>query len=412
MIPRKRLDIAWADILHGVLFCVWSEAPETIRKRIESEWCPGDASLACLSVRSGFDALLHALDFPPGSEMLVSAVTIPDMVRIIEARGFVPVPVDIEMRQLAVRPESLARAVTPRTRAVLVAHLFGSRMPMDLVLRIAREHGLLVIEDCAQAYSGDDFHGHPESHVRMFSFGPIKTATALGGGILSFRDPSLCTRVHRHMSRWPIQSQWRFLARIAKYCLLMLLSYRPVYTLFVLGCRALTTNHDRVISGTARGFPARGLFAEIRQRPSPALLALLDRRLRGFNPAGIADRVALAQYVGTLMPFMTRPGDRALHHTNWLFPILHETPERLMRYLWTKGFDATRGESSLCVVNPPADRPETVPAEANHAMARFLYLPVYPGVTPRDTERLADAIVDFAGHNEMAQGRVWPKALG
>ena len=104
MIPRKRLDIAWADILHGVLFCVWSEAPETIRKRIESEWCPGDASLACLSVRSGFDALLHALDFPPGSEMLVSAVTIPDMVRIIEARGFVPVPVDIEMRQLAVRP--------------------------------------------------------------------------------------------------------------------------------------------------------------------------------------------------------------------------------------------------------------------------------------------------------------------
>jgi len=78
----------------------------------------------CLSVRSGFDALLAALALPAGAEVLTSALTIRDMTRIIEAHGLVPVPVDLDMRRLAVRPEDLARAATPRTRAV---NGFGTR---------------------------------------------------------------------------------------------------------------------------------------------------------------------------------------------------------------------------------------------------------------------------------------------
>ena len=98
---------------------------------MEAAW-DARASLACLSVRSGFDALLGALALPRGSEVLMSAVNIADMARIIEAHGLTPVPVDLDMQTLTVSMASLARAATPCTRAVLVAHLFGSRMPMPM----------------------------------------------------------------------------------------------------------------------------------------------------------------------------------------------------------------------------------------------------------------------------------------
>ena len=131
MIPRKRFDIGWSDLLTGISSCLWTKSCESIEPRIERLWSEDGASLVCLSVRSGFDALLQTLGFESGTEILVSAVTIRDMTRIIEAHGLVAVPIDLDFTRLSVRPESMFRAVTPRSRAILIAHLFGSRMPME-----------------------------------------------------------------------------------------------------------------------------------------------------------------------------------------------------------------------------------------------------------------------------------------
>jgi perosamine synthetase len=402
MIPRKRLDIGWTDLLFGLGACLWPGSRERMCRRLERLWSPEGNGLACLSVRSGFDALLSELDLPRGSEVLVSAITIRDMTRILEEHGLVPVPVDLDMRALAVDPESLARAVTPRSRAILVAHLFGSRMPLEPVLSAAREHGLFVIEDCAQAYCadycGDDYRGHPECGVSLFSFGPIKTATALAGGLLRFRDRSLRDRVVERQADWPVQGRGRFLTRICKYSLLKLLSYRPVFSLFYFGCRLTGASHDAVISGSVRGFSGTGagagFFGRIRQRPSFPLLALLARRLKQ-DGRGIEERAALARRAIGLMPSVERPGDQAPWHTHWVFPIQEEEPEMLIPSLWARGFDATRGASSLCVVDPPADRPETEPSQARQAFSRLLYLPVHPGLRRRDVERLARAVQEI-----------------
>ncbi|MEO1127022.1 MAG: cell wall biogenesis protein, partial [Cyanobacteria bacterium J06639_16] len=74
MIPRKRLDIGWTDLLYGIKHCLWPQSRKAIETRLEQLWSEKDASLVCLSVRSGFDALLHTLNFPAGTEILVSAV--------------------------------------------------------------------------------------------------------------------------------------------------------------------------------------------------------------------------------------------------------------------------------------------------------------------------------------------------
>ena len=101
-------------------------------------------------MRSAFELLLDALALDEGSEILLSAITHPDMARIVSRHGLVPVPVDLDLETLQPRGELLERAVTERTRALVVAHLFGARVDLDEAIAFSRRHGLLLIEDCAQ----------------------------------------------------------------------------------------------------------------------------------------------------------------------------------------------------------------------------------------------------------------------
>jgi perosamine synthetase len=370
---RKKLDIAWGDLAFAAARAVLPGEAAALEDRLEKRWSPHGGALACLSVRSGFDLLLQALALPRGSEILVSAVTIRDMVRIIEAHGLVAVPVDLDMDSLSVRAEAVARRAGPRSAALLVAHLFGSRMPMEPIVRAARSRGLLVIEDCAQAYAGPGYRGHDESDVSMFSFGPIKTATALGGALLRVRDAELCARMKRLQAGYARQTRAQYAARVAKYAGLKLLSGRVLYTLFVAGCRLLGKSHDSVIGGATRSFAGAELLHAIRRRPCAALLALLERRLRRFDPRAIDERVALAQAFFARHPGLARPGSRAALHTHWVVPVCSAAPDKLLRRLWCAGFDATRGATSLYVVSPP-------PREADRIMAQVVYVPVDSGM--------------------------------
>lgn len=403
MIPRKPLDIGLSDLCLGAAYCLWQEDRAAIERRTEANWHAGGASMVCLSVRSGFDALLSALNFPAGSEILVSALTIRDMPRIIQAHGLIAVPVDIDIDDLSLSLASLERAVTPRTKAILVAHLFGGRMAMAPVVAFAKNRGLVVIEDCAQAYSADAYCGHPDSDVSLFSFGSIKTATALGGAILRFRDRSLRDLVQRQQERWPVQRRSDFFARIAKYSLLVALAWRPLYTLFVSLCRAAGTSHDHVISARVRGFPGEDFFAKIRARPSVPLLKLLERRLAHYDRGEIVSRMTVANLAKQLMPQLRRPGAGAAHHSYWLYPILHDRPDELIDFLWRRGFDATQGASSMHVVRPPSDRPWLAATNAEVLFAQLLYLPVHTGMARRDIQSLADCLRKFetAGQREV-----------
>ena len=90
---------------------------------------------------------------------------------------------DIDPGTLAVRPWMLEAALTPRTRVVLVAHLFGGRMDLGGIARFARI-AACSSSGTAQAFQGPKRMGDPASDVSMYSFGTLKTSTALGGAVL------------------------------------------------------------------------------------------------------------------------------------------------------------------------------------------------------------------------------------
>ena len=129
MWPRKQLDIDWADFAFGLrsfLHTAHTHAEDIL----PAGWIPVDEALVSLSVRTGWDLFLGALALPPGSEIIMSAVTIPDMARIVEQHCLVPVPIDVDAGRLEPDLDQLEDSISPRTRAILVAHLFGSRIDM------------------------------------------------------------------------------------------------------------------------------------------------------------------------------------------------------------------------------------------------------------------------------------------
>lgn len=398
---RKWLDIDWSDILAGLLGCMDATAPDQIAERIERLWYPEGSALACLSVRTGFDLLLGALALPHGSEVLVSALTIPDMVRIIQHHGLTPVPLDLDVQQVAPSCESLQRTITPATRAVLLAHLFGSRMKLDRLATTAHGHGLYVIEDCAQAFDGSGYTGHPLADASMFSFGTIKTATALGGALLRIRDRQIFTRIRQRQSHFPMQTRAAFFRRLLKYGAIKAAGSPVVYGALVGGLRALGFNHDRLANSLVRGFPGPAFFDRIRRRPSAPLLALLERRLRTFSALRLHARYehgrSLVRLIGGAIDC---PGGELPGNTYWVFPILVDEPERIISALLKAGFDATQGQS-LGVVPAPADRSELEATDAQNALRRMVFVPLDARMPPSEINRLADVLLRTVG----AQGR-------
>jgi dTDP-4-amino-4,6-dideoxygalactose transaminase len=394
MTPRGRLDISWADLASGAAASLLPPSREALEWRVENAWSEAADALVCLSVRSGLDLLLSALAYPRGSEILVSAVTIRDMVRVIEHHGLVPVPVDLDMSSLGVRVESLERALRPQTKAVLVAHLFGSRMCLDAVAEFTRRHGLLLLEDCAQSFTGLDYRGHPASDVTMFSFGPIKTCTALGGAILGVRDRDLLARMRALEAGYPIQTRLQYLRRVCRFAFVKLLLSQAAFSLFYSACRLLGRSHDEVISRSVRGFSGPDFLASIRRQPSSPLLALLARRLARFDGTRVARRTAAAEAFRKALPTLRLPGRCAAAHSYWTFPVLSTAPDALVRHLWAQGFDATRGAWSLYAVPAPEGCDRSAP-EAGETMAQVVYLPVYPEVSDGELARLGRATSEF-----------------
>jgi dTDP-4-amino-4,6-dideoxygalactose transaminase len=396
MWSRKRLDVGWLDLAYGAVRCFSPADQETAEHRLLARWADGGDAIACLSVRSGFDLSLSALALPPGEEVLVSAVTIPDMLEIIRAHGLRAVPVDLEPATMVPRLDVLNRAITPATRAILAAHLFGGRIELERISAIAREHGLLLFEDCAQAYCGPAYRGHPRADVSMFSFGPIKTATALGGAIIRVRDAALRQAMRTRQAAYPVQSRLALLRRIGKYACLKRLSTPIAFGLLVSACLAAGLDLDRLLNGSVRGFAQGDLLSQLRRRPSAALLALLERRLRRFDVERLEARIAASRaIIERLSDAAGFPAAAAAEHCHWVTPIRVDEPRRLILALREAGFDATQGRS-LCVVPAPADRPELDPRAARDTMAGIVFLPCYPEMPPAAVERLIRVLAGFA----------------
>jgi perosamine synthetase len=380
--PRLRLDIGWSD-----LFSAFAPASGDWRATLAGLF--QRPALPCLSVRTAFDTLLQAIEAKPGDEIVLSAINIESMAAVAEAHGVSLVPVDIDVRTMAPTAEAIDSALSPRTRLILIAHLFGARLSLAPYAGVKPE-SVLLVEDCAQAWR-PDFAPSPEADVSLLSFGPIKRRTALGGAVALFRDASLANTCAAIEASYEPMSEGWFVQRALKYCALKVattpLLYRGIHALV----QAITGDAEKAIGAAARGFPPGELLVRLRRRPPQRMVKLLHRRLT--SPASDAERVAANRDVlGRLpTPMASIAADNADHHY-WLTPILLDDPGAASKALVRRGYDATRGATSLRAI-------ETEEHKAPHAralMQRVLYLPPPFKLSAKRREALARDIREVA----------------
>jgi len=155
---------------------------------------------------NGTDALqvaMMALDLKPGDEVITTSFTFVATVEVIALLGLTPVLVDVDPGTFNMDPEAFRKAITPKTKVVVPVHLFGQSVHMDPVLDIAREHGLYIIEDNAQAIGSDYIHADGRrqktgtiGHIGCTSFFPSKNLGCYGdGGALFTNDDELAKKL-------------------------------------------------------------------------------------------------------------------------------------------------------------------------------------------------------------------------
>ena len=242
--------------------------------------------------------------------------------------------------------EAWSRGLTDRTRLVLVAHLLGTRSELDDLFELCAYRRIPVVEDCAQAFDGLDYLGDSRALASLFSFGAIKTGSALGGGMGIIRDADLRDAIRERVGAYPQQSRWRYLGKVAQYGVMKALTRPMLYGLFVRACRWTGRSHDQVINGAVLGLKGDDYLAVLRMRPSVPLMALLRRRLRHPDGASLdARRGAGDQLLELLSKDVPVLGRHASHHSWWQFCVVSPDPATLISHLRMRGFDATDGSS-------------------------------------------------------------------
>ncbi|MBT6230762.1 MAG: DegT/DnrJ/EryC1/StrS family aminotransferase, partial [Candidatus Scalindua sp.] len=167
---------------------------------LENEWSDYydvKHSVSVNSATSGLYAAIGALEIGYGDEVIVSPYTMSACAIAPLIYGAIPVFADVELESGSLDPKSISERVTPRTKAILVVHQFGIPADMDAIMAIAKEHGLKVIEDCAQAHGAKykDRYVGTIGDIGVFSLNVNKTIQTGEGGVCITNDDDLAYRL-------------------------------------------------------------------------------------------------------------------------------------------------------------------------------------------------------------------------
>lgn len=155
------------------------------------------AAYACSSGSAAVHCAVAAVDPEPGDEIITTGITDMGALAPILYQGAIPVFADVDPRTCNVTAETIEAALSERTRAVVVTHLFGNPCEMGPIMELARARRIPVIEDCAQSFlarSGDGFVG-AVGDIGCFSLQQGKHITTGEGGLVTTNDPALARRV-------------------------------------------------------------------------------------------------------------------------------------------------------------------------------------------------------------------------
>ena len=333
----------------------------------EEEFCaeavPGRRGVAVNSGTSALHVALLALGVGAGDEVVVPSFTFAATANAVRLVGAVPVFADIDPVTFCLDPAAVEAVVGPRTRAVVPVHLFGHPADMTRLRELARRHGLLVLEDAAQAHLAT-WHGEPAGAMgdaAAFSFYPTKNMTSGEGGMVTTADPGV-ERMARLLRNQGMEQRYRN---------------------EVVGLNVRMSDLHAAIG--------RVQLRHLRERTAT----------RRGNAAALTAALAGAQERGVVLPATAEGAGHVWHQYTVRVPG-HDRDAFV-------GALARRGVGAAAYYPVPVHRlpafadgggrvPEPLP-HTEAAAAEVLSLPVHPALADGDVEIVAEAVTAVAGRS-------------
>ena len=205
---KDEIAVAIQGVLESCQFTLGSEVAA-----LEKEFAVYSGAREAMGVNSGTSALhlaLLAADIGPGDEVITVPFTFVATAAAIHYTGATPVYVDIDPKTFNMDPAKVEAAITRNTRAIMPVHLYGQPADMGPIVEIARRHGLIVIEDAAQAH-GAEYKGRRVgslADMACFSFYPGKNLGAYGeAGMVTTDNPDYAKRI-RMLRDWGAEQKY------------------------------------------------------------------------------------------------------------------------------------------------------------------------------------------------------------
>jgi len=347
---------------------------------------------ATCSGRNGLDLILDAYGIGPGDEVLVPAYTLKDLILLLQSKGIVPRLVDIESGSFNIDPAKLEERRTPKTKAVLAAHLFGSVCRIQEVVRFARDHGLVVIEDCAHGLGAEAGGRKIGSFgdAGFFSFELIKPVNTFGGGMVVTDDPKVHAFVKAKTAGYAFDGRGLALKMAVDLFAHALISsplFPPLMRLFAnpLAAKTLSRIYLSLQSRTRLDYSR---YSNVQAQLGLAQMKDLDQR----NNMRISAAGALSEKLDRgILPQTVAPGDRHIYYFYVARLPAGLDPERVRDQLRRKGVDAgirfeITDDCSL-LEGLEGDSPAT-----KEAYRRAIQLPIYDGLDPAACDIIAKAL--------------------
>ena len=217
MIPvyKPSLDGREKEYVNQCLDSTWISSKGTFIDRFERAFADFVGAQYATTVCNGTIALhlaLEAIGISPGDEVIVPTLTYIAPVNMILQVGAKPVFADSLDDSWQIDPEDVKRKITPKTKAVLVVHLYGHCCDMDAISAICRDHDLRLVEDCAEAF-GSRYKGRHAGmfgDVATFSFYGNKTITTGEGGMVVAQDAAIMEKAFHLKTQGvsPVRQYW------------------------------------------------------------------------------------------------------------------------------------------------------------------------------------------------------------
>jgi dTDP-4-amino-4,6-dideoxygalactose transaminase len=193
---QEEIELVSSAIRSGTLTSTKGSYVKTLEERFAAV-AGTRFAYACSSGSAAIHCAVAALDPEPGDEFITSPITDMGALTPILYQAAIPVFADVDERTLNVTADTIAARISPRTRAIVVTHLFGNPCDMTAITKLAEGHKLPVIEDCAQSFMATH-QGRPVGSIGAigcFSMQQGKHMTTGEGGLVTTNDPALARRM-------------------------------------------------------------------------------------------------------------------------------------------------------------------------------------------------------------------------